>query len=262
MTIIAILQARLSSTRLPGKVLKPVLGQPMLARHIERIHRSRRIGQLVVATSTHSSDDPLALLCETLGVSCYRGSLEDVLDRFYQAARSFQPEHVVRLTGDCPLADPAVIDQCIDLHVAGGYDYTSNCHPPTYPDGLDVEVIRFPVLQAAWREATLASEREHVMPFVWRRPERFRLGNLLNPAGDLSHLRWTVDEPADFELVSRVYGALYPEAPTFAMGDILDLIRRQPELASINKQHDRNEGLAESLAKDASTPNEPGSPEE
>lgn len=248
--ILAILQARVSSTRLPGKVLKPILGQPMLARQVERIRRARRIEKLIVATSNEPGDDPLAMLCAQIGATCFRGSLDDVLDRFYQAARPYCPEHVLRLTGDCPLADPEVIDAVIDLHLTGDYEYTSNCHPPTLPDGLDVEVVRFSVLEAVWREACLPSEREHVTSSIWNCPERFRLGNYVNPQGDFSALRWTVDEDADFELVSRIYEALYPANPTFSMADILALIRRQPELAILNTHHARNEGFAKSMEND------------
>ena len=157
--ILGILQARASSRRLPGKVMKPILGRPMLERQIERLRRARRLDKLVVATSTDPSDDPIAALCRSLAVECFRGSLDDVLDRFYQAARRAAPRAVVRLTGDCPLADPAVIDQLIELHARGGYDYTSNTLTRSYPDGLDAEVTQLHCLEAAWREARLPSER-------------------------------------------------------------------------------------------------------
>lgn len=253
MKVIGVLQARCNSSRLPRKILLPIQGEAMLARQIERVRRSRRLESLVVATSRETSDDEVEALCSRLGVACFRGSLDDVLDRFYRAAEAHRPDHVVRLTGDCPLADPAIIDAAIDLHLAGNFDYTSNCHPPTYPDGLDVEVVRFAVLRDAWQEATLRSEREHVMPFIWSRPERYRLGNLTHGAEDLSALRWTVDEPADYELVGHIYDTLYPGNPAFALADILALVRDQPALATRNKQHERNEGLARSLAADQST---------
>lgn len=251
--MLAILQARTSSSRLPGKVLRPILGEPMLARQIERLRRSAHIDPLIVATSAEASDDPLAALCERLGVPCHRGSLNDVLDRFYQAARPLQPAHLIRLTGDCPLADPAVIDACIDYHLAGDYDYTTNALQPTFPDGLDVEVFRFKCLEEAWTEAALDSEREHVTPFIHRRPERYRIGHY-RQAEDLSWLRWTVDQPADFEVVESIYNALYPAKPDFDTADILAFLAAQPELARRNIDITRNEGYLKSLAADRPPP--------
>jgi len=247
--ILAVLQARVSSTRLPGKVLREILGAPMILRQINRVQRARSIGRLLLATSTDPVDDPLALLCMQNDVACFRGSLDDVLDRFYQAARPHLPEHVVRLTGDCPLADPALIDHVVGTHVAGGFDYTSNTIPPTYPDGLDIEVIRSTCLEEAWREAELPSEREHVTPFLYGRPERYRIGAVRN-AMDLSALRWTVDEPDDFVLVRTIYEALYPGNPAFTTEDILALLERTPALKTWNVRHARNEGYEKSLKED------------
>jgi spore coat polysaccharide biosynthesis protein SpsF len=153
--IAAILQARVSSTRLPGKVLKPILGVPMILRQIERVRRAKKIDQFIVATSNDRTDDPLADICSNTNIECFRGSLEDVLDRFYHAAKPLNPEHIVRLTGDCPLADPQLIDQLILFHLQGGYDYSSNTVETTYPDGLDVEIFRFSCLELAWKEAIL-----------------------------------------------------------------------------------------------------------
>jgi len=248
--ILGILQARCSSSRLSGKVLKRLQGKPMLEHQIRRIQRSQRIDKLVVATSTDPADEPLAKLCRDVGIDCYRGSLEDVLDRFYRAARRFDPEHVVRLTGDCPLADPKVIDEIIDLYLAGNYDYASNCLDGcNFPDGLDAEVFSMSALETAFNEAKLQSQREHVTLFINRQPERFRIG-LLRSDTDYSKLRWTVDEPADFEFVTRVYDALYPSRPDFTMNDVLALLQSMPELTSINSRFERNEGLQKSLARD------------
>lgn len=247
-TVVAILQARMSSTRLPGKVLKPILGQPMLARQIERIRRAATVQGLVVATSTDKSDDPIARLCTALSVDCFRGSLDDVLDRFRKAAALRPSEHIARLTGDCPLADPAVIDAVVRFHLEGGYDYSSNTLHPTLPDGLDVEVCRAAVLAAAAREADTPFEREHVMPFIYRRPERYRLGDFRR-SPDLSGARWTVDHPEDFELVRRIYEALYPANPNFALDDILALFEREPDLALVNARYTRNENALAPLAQ-------------
>ena len=240
--IIAVLQARASSRRLPGKVLKPILGKPMLQHQIERILRAKQIAKLVLATSINPEDYAVAGIGDACGVGVYRGSLDDVLDRFYRAAEPYKPSHVVRLTGDCPLADPAIIDAVTLFAVEGQYDYASNAIPPTFPDGLDVEVASFEALAAAWREATEKSDREHVMPFLHRQPERFRLGNYENET-DLSGLRWTVDEPADFEMVTAVYEALYPMNAAFGMREIAIFLRDNPQIAEANSGIGRNEGL-------------------
>lgn len=252
MTALAILQARTSSSRLPGKVLRPLAGQPMLVRQIERVQRSSFIDALVVATSDQPEDQAIEDLCNSIGVPCYRGSLDDVLDRFVRAARSFHPEWIVRLTGDCPLIDPTVIDAVIRLAQDGGYDYATNAVEPTHPDGLDVEVIRAACLETAWREAKLRSEREHVTPFIHQKPERFRIAHFKQDT-DLSHLRWTVDEPADYALVSEVYNRLYQDNPNFGTNDVLALLEQEPRLATMNTTHIRNEGYAKSRAEDEMT---------
>jgi spore coat polysaccharide biosynthesis protein SpsF len=250
--ILGILQARLSSTRLPGKVLEPILGQPMLARQIERLRRAKRMDHLIVATSTAAEDDAIATLCESLGVDCSRGSLDDVLDRFYQAALPFGCEWIVRLTGDCPLADWDIIDAAIAFAVNGDYDYASNALAPSWPDGLDVEVVRFAALAEAWKDAKLPSEREHVTPFIEQHPERFKLGSFVNDR-DLSGGRWTVDEPADLAFVRKVYEYLYPVNPAFGWMDVLALLRDHPDIAAINSGILRNEGYLTSLAADANS---------
>lgn len=248
--VLAILQARVSSTRLPGKVLKPLLGEPMLVRQIERMRRARTIEQVVVATSAGAEDDAIEQLCRAHGVTCFRGSLTDVLDRFYQAASAYPTDSVVRLTGDCPLIDPELIDQVVELHRTGGFDYTSNSVDRTYPDGLDVEVVRFECLKQAWQNAKLQSEREHVTPYFYKHPERFKIGQLKQEV-DQSAMRWTVDEPADYELVERIFAALYPTRPAFGMKDIQALLSEHPEWASLNAHFLVNEGYQKSLAQDA-----------
>jgi spore coat polysaccharide biosynthesis protein SpsF len=246
--IVGILQARMSSTRLPGKVLLPLLGRPMLERQIERVRRSRRVDRLVIATTVDPTDDAIVSLASELAVECYRGSAEDVLDRYFQVAALLRPSHVVRLTADCPLADCRLIDRAVDFALTGGFDYASNTLRPTWPDGLDVEVITFAALETAWREARGPVEREHVTPFIVARPERFRHGSLEGDA-DLSAMRWTVDEPSDFEFVSRVYEALYPQDPAFTTEDIVVLLGQRLELMNINQGIERNEGLRLSIEK-------------
>lgn len=220
--VIALLQARMSSTRLPGKVLKTILGKPMLLLQVERILRAKNIDKLILVTSTNSEDDTIVNVCKKANIACFRGSLDNVLDRMYRAAKECNPEHVVRLTADCPLADPGVIDAVISLHLQGAYDYTSNTQKRNFPDGLDVEIMKFSVLEQAWQEATFPEQKEHVTPFIRQQPGRFKLGNLEGNK-DLSNLRWTVDTKEDFAFVSKVYEALYPNNPNFTTQDILNL---------------------------------------
>ena len=247
--ILAILQARLSSTRLPGKVLKKILGVPMLQLQLERLGRVKKVDKLLVATSDRPEDRELFSLCENIGIDCFRGSLDDVLDRFYRAAGKYKPEHIVRLTGDCPLTEPEVIDRVIEYHLKGRYEYTATGLEPTFPHGVGAEIMRFEILERAWLEAKLPSEREHVTPYIWKRPNQFKIGRYKNN-DDLSHYRWTVDEPEDFEFVTCVYEALYPQKPDFNMVDILELLKENPELTKINAAFSRNEGYLRSLEKD------------
>ena len=226
---LAVLQARMTSTRLPGKVLRPVLGEPMIARQIERLRRSRRIDELVVATSIDPSDDPLAQACGSIGVTVFRGDLQDVLGRFSGVLQQRPAaKALVRLTADCPLTDWTVIDALVDKHHAEDADYSSNNIPErTFPHGLDVEVVRPEALLRAHREATDPYEREHVMPFLYRRPEEHRIVGL-SRTPSLAHLRWTVDYPEDLEFVRRVYERLYPQDPAFGT----DAIAALPENSS------------------------------
>ena len=247
--VLGILQARVSSTRLPGKVIKDIMGLPMIIRQVERVRRAKVIDQLLIATSLDSSDDAIEHLCEEYKIAYFRGSLNDVLDRFYRAAESVLPDHIVRLTGDCPLADPELIDKVISYHLEGGFDYTSNTVEPTYPDGLDIEVFRFHCLKKAWEEARLPSQREHVTLFMYTQPNLFRVGSFKGDV-DYSKLRLTVDEPVDFELVTRIYQALYPSNPEFTTEDVLTFLKENKTLVSLNDMHIRNEGLQRSLSKD------------
>lgn len=223
MTVLAILQARMSSSRLPGKVLAPVLSLPMIQRQIERIRFSTTIDRLVVATSTMGEDDAIATLCHGIDQPCFRGSLDDVLGRFVGALNHYGPaDHVVRLTADCPLIDWNVIDRCVREHVASGADCTSNAIQRTFPDGLDVEVIRCSALRTAAAAAQDRESREHVTPFIYAHPETFRIRHVTQ-SEDLANLRWTVDRPDDLAFVREVYALLYERNPRFTTKDILDL---------------------------------------
>ena len=233
MNVLCVLQARVSSSRLPGKVLLPILGEPMLARQVERIRQAERIDAITVATSDQPSDDAIDAMCAELGVDCYRGSLDDVLDRFYRAAGPYGARHVMRLTGDCPLTDPRVLDALVEVHVDGDDEYSSNVVERTYPDGLDAEIFTMRLLEQAWREATSPDEREHVTPFMYRTGPPLRRG-VLRDRVDRSGLRWTVDYPEDYAFVSRVFESLYPADPRFGAEDVHALLAAHPEIAAIN----------------------------
>jgi spore coat polysaccharide biosynthesis protein SpsF len=247
--IMAFIQARVSSTRLPGKVLKTILGKPMLEMEIERVQSCKTVDRVAVVTSVHPDDKKIVDLCEGLAIDVFCGSLENVLDRFHQAALKFKPDHIIRLTGDCPLIDAKVVDRMVSLYLEQGCDYGTNCMPPTYPDGLDAEIFSFDALDTAHREASLPSYLEHISLFFEEQPERFKIGNVSH-SSDLSDLRWTVDEPEDFEFVKRVFEVLYPVNPRFGMNDVLNLIEERPELAALNNRFMRNEGLIKSKKED------------
>lgn len=208
----------------------PLFGEPILLRQVERLRHSSRIDHLVVATSVDGSDDALGAVCDSSGIDCVRGNLNDVLDRFYQVIQRKKPSVVVRLTGDCPLADPAVVDEVIGAFLSSGRDYVSNTLVPMFPDGLDVEVIKTEVLVSAWRDATSPYDREHVTPYIYRNPQRFSLANV-GWKENLSGHRWTLDTAADLEFIRRVYAALYAEKPAFSMFDVLSLLRNSKDFA-------------------------------
>jgi spore coat polysaccharide biosynthesis protein SpsF len=223
----------MSSSRLPGKVLKPLAGAPMILRQIERVRRATRIDRLVVATSDRTSDDPLAAVLHEGGVEVFRGPLGDVLARFLGALDAHPADHVVRLTGDCPLTDPDVIDATIARHLATGADYTYNrLDPAGFPQGLDVEVITALALRRVGQDATTPDEREHVTWRVRQHPQDYRVA-ALSPAIDEREVRWTVDRPDDLEFVAAVYEALYGTHPAFTSDDVRALLRGRPDLARL-----------------------------
>lgn len=236
--ILTVVQARMGSSRLPGKVLLPLVGAPLLVRMVERVQRARLAGTVVVATTTDPTDNAVADCCAAHGLPCFRGDALDLLDRHYQAARHFGADVVLKIPSDCPLIDPAVIDQVLGFYLenAGRYDFVSNLHPATFPDGNDVEVMPIAALETAWREARRPLEREHTTPFFWENPDRFRLGNVVWDSGQdfsMSH-RWTIDYQEDYDFISAVYEALYPQNPGFGLPDILALVARRPDIAALN----------------------------
>ena len=254
---IAIIQARMSSTRLPGKVLREINGQPMLAHVIERAKRAKLVDEVVLATTTDPSDDPVAEFCATRGYKFTRGSLNDVLDRYYQSARQYQADVIVRLTADCPVLDPEIVDRTISVQysVVGGqyeenFDFVANRLPPpmgrSFPIGLDTEVCTFTALENAWQNATEKHQREHVMPYLYENtklntenrslhtgtsPRGFKIA-LLNHVPDYGSLRWTVDTPEDLEFIRQVFACF--KNVDFNWRDILNLLENEPELAKIN----------------------------
>lgn len=232
MSVLAILQARMSSSRMPGKVMAQILGQPMIARQIERLSRCHTLDRIVVATSVDASDDPLVAFLVSQDVAVHRGSLSDVLGRFAGCASAHPSSHIVRLTADCPLTDPQVIDAAVRLALSTGAAYCSNAGRRTFPDGLDVEVLTANALHIASALAADPQEREHVTPFVRERPDQFRAVDLVQTR-DLSHLRWTVDRREDFLFVRTVFAHLYPDKPDFGTDDILHLLDAEPRIAHL-----------------------------
>lgn len=236
--VIAVIQGRMSSSRLPGKILMDIAGQPMLWHVVERVLMAETIDEVLVATTNDPSDDPAAEFCQQNGIPVYRGSLYDVLDRFYQAARTYQADVVVRVTADCPLIDPLVIDRTVNELLESGADFCANRLPPpwkrTYPIGLDTEVCTFAALERAWREASQPHEREHVMPYLYDLPGRF-IVRVINAEQDYGNLRWTVDTPEDLVVVRRLFELLGGRRD-FTWQDVLAVWLDHPELAEINAQ--------------------------
>lgn len=234
--VIAIVQARMSSSRLPGKVLRLIGERPMLSWVVERTRQARLVDAVVVATTEDSSDDPLAAFCVEHGYPVFRGSLYDVLDRFVQTARAYQADIVVRITADCPLIDPNVIDLTITRLIETKADFTANRLPPpwhrTYPIGLDVEVVRMAALERAWREAKEKHEREHVLPYLYDQQGRFKV-EVVDTEPDYGDLRWTVDTPADLAMLQKLVSYL-PDGLKFGWRDVLAVWQAHPELAEIN----------------------------
>ncbi|MDL1894801.1 acylneuraminate cytidylyltransferase [Anaerolineae bacterium CFX7] len=233
MNTFAIVQARMGSTRLPGKVLMDIGGASMLARVVSRTRRAERINQVVVATTSHSLDDAIIGECEHLGVATFRGSENDVLDRYYGAAKAFDANIIVRITSDCPLIDSMVIDSVLALYSASSCDYASNVQKRFFPRGLDTEAFSFAALERAWKNANETFQRVHVTPYIYQHPELFRLASLEADA-DYSTLRWTVDTAQDLDLVRAIYARLKND-DTFGWRDALAVVEREPELLRLNQ---------------------------
>ena len=250
--IYAIIQARMGSTRLPGKVMMDLCGSPVIEHVVNRLNESKLIDEIIIATSKDKNNQPIIDFCKKNDVGYFVGSEDDVLDRYYQTAIYYDvndEDIVIRITSDCPLIDPFVVDKVIDEHISNNNDYTTNVLECTYPDGLDCEVFNFNVLKDAWLNANLSSQREHVTLYIRDNSDKFKLGNVKNDK-DFSDLRWTLDEKEDFIFIKEVYKNLYNKDSLFNMDDVIQLITEKPELLDINSKFTRNEGLLKSLKED------------
>lgn len=249
MKYLILIQARCGSSRLPGKVLLDLEGRTVLERVIERARRSKYADETIVVTTINMEDLKIVKVCADNGIRVFCGSEDDVLDRFYQVAKLLVPENIIRITADCPLMDPEMIDMVIEKHMKEGSDYTSNCIIESYPDGLDVEVFKFSALEKAWSDARLKSEREHVTPFIRNNPAVFNISSLKSEI-DLSEKRWTLDNPEDYEFITKVYQGIFPKNSNFGMKDVLDFIKENQDIEGLNSNITRNEGYQKSLKED------------
>lgn len=245
---LAIIQARVGSSRLPNKVMLELGGMSVLEQVVYRVRKSTFIDEVLVATTIQPQDLAIVRLCSEQGIRVFCGSEDDVLDRYYQAAKLIQPDHVIRITADCPLIDPEIIDRVIQVHLDGGYDYTSNVITESFPDGEDVEIMRFEVLKSAWTEANMASQREHVTQYIIHN-DKYKKYNVTNEV-DLSDKRWTLDNEEDYELIKEIYQRLSVNHQIFGIKEILSMLDENPELEQINRRITRNEGLNKSLLND------------
>ena len=242
----------MGSTRLPGKVLKKVLGKTMLEHQIERVRRAKTIDRIILATTDRPEDKKIVRLAGKLKIGVFAGSEADVLNRYYQTAKKFGAnDTIVRLTGDCPLMDPEIVDMVVGFYLKNKKNcrYSNNVDPPTFPDGMDTEVFSFSALEEAWQKADLLSEREHVTLYIRNNPGKFKIKNLINKK-NLSGPRLVLDNKEDLVLIRKIFTALYPKNKNFGLEDILEFLKRNPRLVSINGHIRRNEGMSKSLRND------------
>ncbi len=247
--VVAIIQARNGSSRLPGKVLLDLNGYTVLEQIVRRVKSSRAIQEVFVATTLKEEDIKIVKICALKGIRIFCGSENDVLDRYYQLAKLVKPKHIVRITADCPLIDPRIIDHVVRFYLYHKADYVSNAIKETFPDGEDIEVFSFSSLKLAWEKANLCSEREHVTPFIRKNHRIFKIRNFAYKK-DLSGKRWTLDYPLDYKFIKMVYKYLYPINPLFGMNHVLDLLSKRPEIERINQHYVRNSEYQELLKKD------------
>jgi spore coat polysaccharide biosynthesis protein SpsF len=236
MTVLMVIQARMNSSRLPGKVLKCVNGKPLLAYQVERLLRVKNIDKLVIATTKHSNDDPIVELCKENGITCFRGDENDVLFRYYEVAKAQSAQTIVRITGDCPLIDPNIVGEVIERYLdeRPKYDYVSNIQKRSFPRGMDTEIFSMEVLEKTHQTASSKYDREHVTPYMYHEHSSFSIDNV-SAEENYSHFRWTLDTQEDFQFIKKIIEILYPSCKTFTMKDILDLLEKRPELKEINE---------------------------
>jgi len=241
MKIVTIIQARMGSSRLPGKILLPLAGKPLLIRMVERVMASKLSGDIIVATTNDSSDDVVANICNNEHISVFRGDSNNLLDRHYMAAIKLNPDIVVKIPSDCPLIDPLIIDKILGYYLDNfnKYDYVSNLHPATYPDGNDVEAMAMTALSNCREFASRQFELEHTTPYIWENPDKFRIGNVVWETGmdySMTH-RFTIDYIEDYNFIFRIYEELFPVNPKFTLKDILSLMENNSNLLKINNKY-------------------------
>jgi spore coat polysaccharide biosynthesis protein SpsF len=229
----------MGSTRLPGKIMLPLAEKPLILRMYERVAKSNYVGKIIVAITKEPEDDGLLKICKQNNIETYRGNTLDLLDRHYQAAKKYQAEVVLKIPSDCPLIDPQIIDKVILYYINNKdkYDFVSNLHPPSYPDGNDVEIMSFKTIENAWINAKKDFEREHTTPYIWENPDKFRIGNVVWDTRldySMTH-RFTIDYKEDYEFIKRVYDELYEKNNKFSLNDILELLEKKPEIKKINQ---------------------------
>jgi len=252
--VVAIIQARMGSTRLQGKVMLDIMGKPVLWHVVNRVSKARLINKLIVATTVNSEDDIIMKFCNNNDTSVFRGAEEDVLDRYYNCAKKYELKNIVRITADCPLHDPNIIDTVINEYLKGNYDYVSNTLEYTFPDGFDVEVFSFNALADAWKNAKLPSEREHVTPYI-KNNKKFRKKNVFSNE-EYPVYRCSLDHIEDYEFTKKIYEGIGREM--FYIDDVMNYVRRHPEISKINQHIRINEGYLKSLAKDENFPKQQG----
>jgi len=244
---VAIIQVRMSSTRLPGKVLKKLNGITVLESLLNQLNYSKLLNDKIIATTSNSEDDVIFNFCKSKEIKCYRGSQDDVLDRYYNCAKKFSINTIIRITSDCPLMDPQVVDAVIDFYLKNSYDYVNNCYNRTYPYGNDVEIFSLKVLEKVWEKATKPSEREHVTPYIYNNPDEFSLGWIENKE-NLSEFHWTIDRKEDLIFVQNIFKKISKRP--ILMKDIIDVIKDDPSLLEINKNTNPNEGYLKSIKEE------------
>lgn len=243
----AIIQARMGSTRLPEKILRKLNNKTVLE-HIYNRVKASAVDKVVIATTNNRSDDIVEEFCKKKSYLYYRGSEDDVLERFYFTAKQFGIDIIVRVTADDPLKDTEVVNKAISIMLNNNYDYVSNTIEPTYPEGIDIEVFSFKALERAYNEAKLKSEHEHVTPYIWKNNDKFKIYNMKNDI-DLSGLRWTMDTEDDYNFMKEIY-TFFKDVDNFSMADVLEILEKHPKLSQINMGHIRNEGYLKSVKED------------